>query len=140
MKHRDPEHLDKEETMKQGEGSNWPWLVLICFRETEETTEEFGNWLAKQLSLFANKHDSGYLGNKNLFIYQSSGCDPKPVVNYILTKDSINHSKTIYGVMGVSKEDSMKDAEVLESFFGSVAKAKQILDPLTETQWQHFTL
>ncbi len=34
----------------------------------------------------------------------------------------------------------MKDVEVLESFFGSVAKAKQILDPLTETQWQHFTL
>ncbi len=43
MKRKDPEHLDEEETMKQGERSNWPWLVLICIRETEETTEEFGN-------------------------------------------------------------------------------------------------
>ncbi len=24
MKRRDPEHLDEEKTMKQGEGSNWP--------------------------------------------------------------------------------------------------------------------
>ena len=126
--------------MKQGEGSYWPQLVLICFRETEDTTEEFGNWLAEQLSLFANKPDSGYLGNKKLFIYRSSGYDPKPVIEYILTKDYINLLKIIYGVTGVSKEDIMKDTELLESFFGSVAKAKQILDPLTETQWQYFTL
>ena len=72
MKRRDPEHLDEEETMKQGEGSNWSRLILICFRDTEETTEEFGNWLAEQLSLFANIPDSAYLGNKSLFIYQSS--------------------------------------------------------------------
>ena len=62
--------------MKQGEGGNWLWLVLIYFRETEETTEEFVKWLADRLFLFANKHDSGYLGNKNLFIYQSSRCWP----------------------------------------------------------------
>ena len=43
MKHRDPEQIDEEKTMKQGEGSNWSRLVLICFRETEETTEECGN-------------------------------------------------------------------------------------------------
>ncbi len=126
--------------MQQGEGSNWPCLFPICFRKTEETTEEFGNWLAEQLSLFAKKTDSGYKGNKNLFVYRTSECDPKPVIEYILTKDSINLLKTICGVTGVSKEDIMKDVEVLESFFGSLAKAKQILDPMTETQWQHFTL
>ncbi len=42
IKHRDTEHLDEEEAIKQGEGSNWPQLFLICFRETEETAEEFG--------------------------------------------------------------------------------------------------
>ena len=56
------------------------------------------------------------------------------MIEYILTKDSINLLKTIYGVMGLSKEDNIKDVEVLESFFGSVAKGKQMLDPLTETQ------
>ena len=91
MKHRDPEHLDEEETMKQGEGSHWPWLVLICFRETEETTEEFGNWLAEQLSLFANKPDSGYLGNKNLLICHSSGCWPWEflLLSLLLTKANV---------------------------------------------------
>ena len=59
MKCRDPEHLDEEETMKQEEGKNWYQLVLICVREREETTEQVGNWLAKQLSLFANNPDSG---------------------------------------------------------------------------------
>ena len=63
MKCRDPEHLYEEETMKQGEGSNWPQFVLICFRGTEEPTEEFGNWFAEQLSFFTNKPESGYLGN-----------------------------------------------------------------------------
>ena len=106
MKHGDPDHLDEQETMKQGERSNWPWLVLICFRETEETTEEFGNWLAEQLSCFSNKPDSGYLGNKNVFVYQSSECNPKPVIEYILTKDSINLLKTIYGVTGYQKRVS----------------------------------
>ena len=103
MKYRDPLQLDEEETMKKGEGNNWLWLILICFRETEETTEEFGNWLAKQLSLFANKPDSGYLGNKNLFVYQSSGYDPKPVIEYTLTKDYINLLKIIYGVTAYQK-------------------------------------
>ena len=69
-----------------------------------------------------------------MFVYQSSGYDPKPVIEYILMKDSINLLRTIYGVTGVSKEDIMKDVEVCESYFGSIAKAKQILDPLTETQ------
>ena len=90
--------------------------------------------MAEQLSLFANKPDSGYLGNKNLFVYQSSGYDPKPVIEYILMKDSINLLKTIYGVMGSSKEDIMKKSEVLESIFGSVAKSKQNLNSLTGTQ------
>ena len=66
MKCRDPEHIDGEETMKQGEGSNWPRLILIYFRETEETLVEFGNWLTEQLSLFTNKPDSGYLGYKKM--------------------------------------------------------------------------
>ena len=47
MKQRDPEQIDEEKTMKQGEGSNLPQLVLICFREKEEMTEEFGYWLAE---------------------------------------------------------------------------------------------
>ena len=90
--------------------------------------------------LFAKKPNSGYLGNKNLFVYQSISCDSKPEREYILTKDSINLLKVIYGATGLSREDIMKDAEVLECFFGSVAKTKQILDPSTETHWQHSTL
>ena len=50
MKHKDLDHLYKEVTIKQGEESNWPQLDIICFRETEEDSKEFGNWLAEQLS------------------------------------------------------------------------------------------
>ena len=109
--------------------------------ETEETTKEFGNRLAEQLSLFANKPDYGDLRN-NFFVCQISGHNPKPkpVIEYIMTKDYINILKNIYGVTGISKEDIMNKIVVLEHFFGGVAKAKQILDPLTETQWQNFTL
>lgn len=76
MKHRDLDHLDQKETMKQGEWNNWADLFLIFFKETEKITEEFCNWLADQLSLFDNKPDSGYTGNKNIFVYQSSECEP----------------------------------------------------------------
>jgi hypothetical protein len=140
MKRKNDENVNEDVPKMQSEGSMWPRLVFVCFKDSEESPDKFGNWMANQLTNFSNQTDSGYLGSQNLYVYQKSVIEPKPVYHYLLTKDCINLIKKIYGTGGITKEDVMNDDMILTNFFGSVEKGRSKLDMLTETQWQYYSL
>mmetsp|Transcript_22019 Transcript_22019/g.47867 ORF Transcript_22019/g.47867 Transcript_22019/m.47867 type:complete len:269 (-) Transcript_22019:158-964(-) len=137
---RNSSYPDKDLPLPQGRDSMYGRYCLVCFRDGDETVEEFGNSLAAKLTNYANSSEA-FIGSKNHFIYHQDNnqttASAQPVNYYLRTKDTLLLLKKVYGSEGITKTEIIEDYDVLDKFFGEVQKGIDLLKPLSEDQWQH---
>ena len=118
----------------------WPRLVFVYFKDPDEFSDklEIGwqtNSLASPIRPF-----QGTLVAKNCMCTKRASSDLSLCITTFLQKTASILSRKSMEVEGTTKEDVMIDDVVLVKFFGSVEKGRDILDILTESQWQYYSL
>ena len=136
---RDPAHPEKNLSWPQSPTSTFGRLGIVCFRDNEESTDEFGNSFASKLMQYANDSDE-FTGTRNKFIYEKNrgaSLNPHPVNYYIRDRDTLLLLKKVYGGEGITKAELANDHDLLVKFFGDVKTGHKFLDPLDEEQWKN---
>ena len=140
---RDPSTNPKDLPLPQGPDSNYGRTSIVCFRDTNETIEEFGDSLAAKLTSYANTSEA-FIGTRNHFIYHHDKNQSTelahPVNYYLRNRDTLLLLKKVYGSEGITKSEIIEDHDILIKFFGEVQTGIDFLGPLSEDQWQNIEL
>lgn len=126
----------------QAPDSVYPSRCLVFVKDEDTSIEDFLTKFASDFTDWANeKTNTSYTGTHNLFRVAPSETPPMPVHHYLRIKDTLLLLKKIYGtVEGVTKADIESDETLLENFFGTFKLGQEILNPLSEAQWQNLYL
>lgn len=135
---RDPS-TDADVAMPQKKGSPYARRCLVIYAQPNETRSAVGQWLASNLTTFANQSPD-FIGTNNKFIYRE--CNPagepnKPVCHWIRYKDCLVLLKKVWGSGGVHLSEVMAEEDAMVEFFGTVENGQRFLANFTEDEWQH---
>ena len=89
---RDPSSDPNDLPLPQGRDSNYGRTSIVCFRDSDETIEEFGDSLAAKLTSYANTSEA-FIGTRNHFIYHQDKNQStelaRPVNYHLRNKDTL---------------------------------------------------
>lgn len=114
--------------------------LFVCFKDPNESSDKFGNWMANKLTNFSNQANSGYIESQNLYVCQKVSSNPFLCITAFLQKTASILSRKSMEVERSQKKMLWMMLWSFVKFFGNVEKGRGILDIMTETQWQYLSL
>ena len=120
--------------MPKGLNSKIPWDIFVMFHPTEASDwKQLGKNLANKLATFVDMANEYHI--KVPFLLQRVVTDsPHPLNKYLLDRDVIRLVKRSYSDSSI--KDVVEDSDILECFFGSAKAGKQVLQDITEEEWE----
>ena len=126
-------------------GEPWPWDAFVTVVEEGASAEQIGRHIAREFTAFAIKSSAanskkedktgGSFKHRQEFGFRrvvSNGDDLKPLSYYLLEDDVVLLFKSIFGPPYNSKDDIMKEDELLEDFFGDADRGRHLI---INTDW-----
>jgi hypothetical protein len=138
---RDTDIDDGITPMKTKKGSKWDWKVVLLLIDEEDDTsiKKAGHHIAHCFSKFTR--------NKNVMekteSYTYNKCirnNPQALNHYLLDMDVAKVLKSLVcheGSEYASKEDVLRDNEVMEAFFGTSDVGRAYLEDMKEEDWDY---
>lgn len=132
-----PRRLSARENsaMAQYPGSRYDWQCFVHFVTGSDTPVSLGKQLARGLTKFTRDKELSGMENADVYVFKSAEEHPNsPLSHFLLDEDVVELMKIIHSEE-MQLHEVMENDEILEQFFESASKAKEILADMDESDW-----